>query len=387
MQLRQLDESNMTHGRHDKEIIYVTKPSLPPLDEYLPLLESIWKSRVLTNGGPFHQQFEKELCNYLGVKYISLFTNATVALITALKALSIKGDVITTPYSFVATAHALLWNECRPVFADIDPVTMNISPKSVEQLITPDVRAILAVHCYGRPCDVDTLDDISKRFNIPVIYDAAHAFGVTCHCGSVLNHGDLSVLSFHATKVFNTFEGGAIISGSSSMKSKIDQLKNFGFIDEVTVQEVGINGKMSELNAALGLIQLKHVEHSVKSREEIYTRYITSLENILGITCIQRDFKTGNNFSYFPILVDSLFPISRDSLYNVLKQNRIMSRRYFFPLISNMPMYHRFPSAEKSRLPIANDISQRILCLPIYDGISQGDVDEICTIIRNVTYA
>jgi dTDP-4-amino-4,6-dideoxygalactose transaminase len=246
--------------------IYVTQPFLPPLEEFIPYLQQIWDKKILTNGGPFHQQLEKELCDYLGVKHISLFTNCTIGLVTALQALRITGEVITTPYSFVATAHSLLWNGIKPVFVDVDPTTLNMDPSKIEAAITPQTTAIMPVHCYGHPCDVEAIQKIADNYNLKVIYDAAHAFGVKCHCGSVLNHGDLSVLSFHATKVFNTFEGGAIVCPNAKTKQRIDQLKNFGFVDETTVVAPGINGKMSDLNAAFGLLQLKHIDGALARR-------------------------------------------------------------------------------------------------------------------------
>ena len=253
--------------------IYVTQPSLPPLEDFIPYLETIWNNKILTNCGPFHQQLEKALCRYLGVEHIALFTNATIALITALQALRITGEVITTPYSFVATSHSLLWNGIKPVFVDIDPSTLNLDPKKIEAAITTQTTAIMPVHCYGHPCDVDAIQKIADNYNLKVIYDAAHAFGVQCHCGSILNHGDLSVLSFHATKVFNTFEGGAIICPDAKTKLRIDQLKNFGFVDETIVVAPGINGKMSEFNAALGLLQLKYVDQALARRKEIDLTY------------------------------------------------------------------------------------------------------------------
>ncbi len=253
--------------------IFVTKPTLPPLEEFVPYLQQIWDNKVLTNGGPFHEQLEQELCEYLGVEHICLFTNGTIALVTALQALRITGEVITTPYSFVATSHSLLWNGIKPVFADIDPNTLNLDPARIEAAITPQTTAIMPVHCYGHPCDVDAIQKIADNYNLKVIYDAAHAFGVQCHCGSVLNHGDLSVLSFHATKVFNTFEGGAIVCPDAKTKVRIDQLKNFGHVGEVTVVAPGINGKMSEFNAALGLLQLKYIDQALARRKEIDAAY------------------------------------------------------------------------------------------------------------------
>jgi dTDP-4-amino-4,6-dideoxygalactose transaminase len=266
--------------------IYVTQPYLPPLADFIPYLEQIWESKILTNGGPFHQELEKALSEYLGVKYISLFTNGTIALITALQALRITGEVITTPFSFVATSHSLLWNGIKPVFVDIDPNTLNIDPAKIEAAITPQTTAIMPVHCYGHPCDVDAIQRIADTYNLRVIYDAAHAFGVECHCGSVLNHGYLSVLSFHATKVFNTFEGGAIICPDYKTKKLIDQLKNFGFENELSVILPGINAKMSEINAAFGLLQLKYIDNALEFRKNIYEKYIEKLKNTFNILMI-----------------------------------------------------------------------------------------------------
>jgi dTDP-4-amino-4,6-dideoxygalactose transaminase len=360
--------------------IYVTKPSLPPLEDLLPYLQEIWDNRILTNSGPFHQQLEAELCRYLNVKYISLFSNATLALITALKALRITGEVITTPYSFVATTHSLDWNGIKPVFIDIDPRTLNIDPSKIEEAITPATTAIMAVHCYGIPCDVDAIERIAQKHNLRVIYDAAHAFGVTCHCESLLTHGDLSILSFHATKVFNTFEGGAIVSGDPSMKERIDQLKNFGFVDEVTLSATGINAKMSEFNAALGLLQLKHIDDELTKRSIIAKKYISELSNVAGINCLY-DGQLSTNFSYFPILVDNQHKSSRDAIYNRLKENKVYARRYFYPLISDFPMYRNLTSSSKINLPVANRASNEILCLPIYGSLPMSDQDRIISIV------
>ena len=273
-------------GQTQAEPIYVTRPELPSLEEFIPYLREIWDSRILTNGGPFHQQLEQKLCEYLGVKHIALFTNATLGLVTALQALRITGEVITTPYSFVATAHSILWNGIKPVFVDIDPVTLNLDPGQIEAAITPQTTAILPVHCYGHPCDVERIEAIADNYGLKVIYDAAHAFGVKCHCGSVLNHGDLSVLSFHATKVFNTFEGGAIICPDEKIRQRINHLKNFGYVDEVTVVAPGINGKMSEFNAALGLLQLKGIDQALAQRQAIDERYRAGLKHVRGIRCL-----------------------------------------------------------------------------------------------------
>ena len=298
--------------------IYVTQPNLPPLEEFIPYLRKIWDSKVLTNGGPFHQQLEQALCDHLGVKHLALFTNGTIALLTALQALRITGEVITTPYSFVATAHSLLWNGIKPVFVDIDPKTLNLDPSKIEAAITPQTTAILPVHVYGHPCDVEAIQQVADKHNLKVIYDAAHAFGVQCHCGSVLNHGDLSVLSFHATKVFNTFEGGAIVCPDAETKKYIDQLKNFGFVDEVTVVAPGINGKMSEVNAAFGLLQLDYIDQALARRKEIATSYREQLAGVKGIRCLGDAGERVANYAYFPILVEPDYPLSRDALYQKL---------------------------------------------------------------------
>lgn len=363
--------------------IFVTQPYLPPLSELIPYLEEIWSNKILTNGGPFHQQLEDELCEYLDVPHISLFTNATVALVTALQALRITGEVITTPYSFVATSHSLLWNGVKPVFVDVDPKTLNIDPDKIESAITPQTTAILAVHCYGHPCDVDSIQKIADTYNLKVIYDAAHAFGVKCHCGSVLNHGDLSVLSFHATKVFNTFEGGAIISPDLKTKTRIDQLKNFGHAGEINVVAPGINGKMSEFNAALGLLQLKYIDDAIQKRGVIDSEYRAQLASVKGVVCLPSSGEAAANFSYFPILVGKYYPISRDELYDRMKLNNIHPRRYFYPLISDFPMYRGLPSSSRDNLPVASLAASQVLCLPIYPDLDLKIVDEICGFIRS----
>lgn len=363
--------------------IYVTQPFLPPLEEFTAYLEQIWKNKILTNCGPFHQQLEKALCEYLGVEHIALFNNGTIALITALQALKIKGEVITTPYSFVATAHSLLWNGIQPVFVDIDPNTLNLDPSKIEAAITSKTTAIMPVHCYGHPCDVEAIQEIADRYNLKVIYDAAHAFGVQCDCGSVLKHGDLSVLSFHATKVFNTFEGGAIVCPDAQTKHYVDQLKNFGFVDEVTVDVAGINGKMSEVNAAFGLIQLSHIAAALEGRKKVDELYRSLLNGIKGIRCLQDAGENVANYSYFPILVDEGYPLTRDGLYQKMKDRNIFARRYFYPLISEFPMYKNFNSAESSNLPIAKDASEKVLCLPIYPGLNEQEIRQITTLIKN----
>ena len=358
--------------------IYVTQPHLPPLEEFIPYLEKIWANKILTNGGPFHQQLEQALCDYLGVKHLALFTNGTIALVTALQALRISGEVITTPYSFVATAHSLLWNGIKPVFVDIDPRTLNLDPAKIEAAITPQTTAIMPVHCYGNPCDVEAIQKIADNYNLKVIYDAAHAFGVQDAGGSVLRHGDLSVLSFHATKVFNTFEGGAIICPDAKTKQRIDHLKNFGIVDETTVVASGINGKMSEINAAFGMLQLQHINEALAKRQSVDAAYREALKGVAGISCLPRSAGTVANYSYFPILVEANYPLSRDELYQKLRDNNVYARRYFYPLITDFPMYRGMLSAQQTNLPIATIAAQKIICLPIYPDIPMRVVNEIC---------
>ncbi len=364
--------------------IYVTKPYLPPLDEFMPYLQEIWSTRNLTNGGPFHQHLEESLCAYLGVKHISLFTNGTVALVTALQALRISGEVITTPYSFVATSHSLLWNNIKPVFVDIDPHTFNLDANLIESAITPNTTAILPVHCYGVPCDVQAIKKIADNYNLKVIYDAAHAFGVKKNQESLLSFGDLSVLSFHATKVFNTFEGGAIVSPDEATKRRIDHLKNFGFVDETTVVAPGINGKMSEINAAMGLLQLKYVDKVISDREKIAEGYRLGLSDIKGVVLPNIDADTRHNYSYYPILIDDNYRMSRDDLFQLLRDNDIYARRYFYPLISDFPMYRGMPSAKLDNLQVAKRTSNQILCLPIYPEMESNVQDKIIELIKNI---
>jgi dTDP-4-amino-4,6-dideoxygalactose transaminase len=367
------------------EPIYVTQPYLPPLDEFIPYLRQIWDNKVLTNCGPFHQQLENAVSEYLGVEYISLFTNGTIALVTALQALRVTGEVITTPYSFVATSHSLLWNGIKPVFVDIDTNTLNMDPTKIEAAITPQTAAIMPVHCYGHPCDVNAIQKIADNYNLKVIYDAAHAFGVEDKGGSILRHGDLSVLSFHATKVFNTFEGGAIVCRDAKTKTRIDQLKNFGHVGEVNVVAPGINGKMSEFNAALGLLQLKYIGKALEKRKQIDARYRTQLKDVKGILCLGDAGETVANYAYFPILVGADYPITRDELNLRFKHNGVHPRRYFFPLISEFSMYRGLPSAHRGNLPIATESALKILCLPIYPDLDLSVVDEISCFIATQT--
>jgi dTDP-4-amino-4,6-dideoxygalactose transaminase len=361
--------------------IFVTKPLLPPVEEYKAYLDAIWASGHLTNGGPFHAQLEAALCDYLGVAEISLFNNGTIALLTALQAMRVEGEVITTPFSFVATSHAVLWTKSTPVFVDVDPDTLNLDPQAIEAAITPHTAAILPVHCYGHPADVDAIDAIGKAHGLPVVYDAAHAFGVNCHCGSVLNHGDLSVLSFHATKVFNTFEGGAIVSPTREMKENIDKLKNFGHDGETRVVQPGINGKVSELNAAFGLLQLKYVDAAIARRGEIDRRYRAGLAEVPGILCLPGSGESRSNHAYFPIRVQDGYRMSRDELYHHMKARGVHPRRYFYPLIPEFPMYSGLPSADLSRLPNAVKGASEILCLPIYPDLTNVQIDRVLDLI------
>jgi dTDP-4-amino-4,6-dideoxygalactose transaminase len=365
------------------ERIYVTQPHLAPLEEFIPYLRQIWDSKILTNAGPFHQQFEEALCKYLGVRHLALFTNGTLALLTALQALRVTGEVITTPYSFVATAHSLVWNGIKPVFVDVDPDTLNLDPAKIEAAITPQTTAIMPVHCYGKPCNVDAIQKIADNYNLKVIYDAAHAFGVQTDTGSVLEHGDLAVLSFHATKVFNTFEGGAIICQDAKTKQRIDHLKNFGFVDEVTVVASGINGKMSEINAAFGLLQLQHIDEALARRAQIDVMYRERLRDISGIRCLPKAGEKVANHSYFPILVGPEFPITRDELYQKFRDHDIYARRYFYPLISDFPIYRGLPSARRENLPIAHAAAQQVLCLPIFPALTDDMLDRIVGIIAD----
>jgi len=347
----------------------------------MPYLEEIWQEKWLTNNGSFHQQLESKLADYLGVEHLSLFANGTLALITALQALRVTGEVITTPYTFVATAHSLLWNKNKPVFVDIDPETLNIDPDKVEAAITPQTSAILAVHIYGKPCDTEKLQQIADIYGLKLIYDAAHAFGVTHNNQSVLNYGDLSILSFHATKVFNTFEGGAIICNDEKTKKRIDYLKNFGFADEVTVMAAGINGKMNEFQAALGVLQLDYIDQCIAARGAISQQYSLALKDIPGIRLLPKRTAEKENFSYFPILIEEEYSLTRDQLYDKLREQDIYARRYFYPLVSDFPMYRALPSAASINLPIAKGISEQILCLPIYPDLSQITLSKIIKVI------
>jgi len=366
------------------KIITVTQPCLPPIEEFIPYLQEIWNNKWLTNNGPLHKQLEKELANYLGVKYISLFSNGTLALISALQALNIQGEVITTPFSFVATTHSLWWNKITPVFIDIEPEYLNLDPSKIEAAITPLTTAIMPVHVYGNPCRMDEIQEIADRHGLKVIYDAAHAFGVKKDGVSVLNQGDLSVLSFHATKVYSTIEGGAIICHTPEMKHHIDNLKNFGFQSETLVEEPGINAKLNEFQAAYGLLQLKYIDGFIAKRKAIAEQYFRLLVDIKGIRFLSCEDTITYSYSYFPVFIEEkTFGISRNDLYEKLKENNIFTRRYFYPLISSFEPYRDLPSATIENLPNATKAAEEVLCLPIYVELSDIDIFKICTIIKN----
>jgi dTDP-4-amino-4,6-dideoxygalactose transaminase len=362
---------------------HVTQPYLPPLEEFLPYLREIWDSRQLTNSGPFHQQLENALCDYLGVQHLSLFANGTIALVTALQAQQLDGEVITTPFSFVATSHALTWNNLKPVFVDINADNFNLDPDKIEAAITPQTTAIMPVHCYGIPCDVERIQELADAHGLRVIYDAAHAFGVETRGQSLLNCGDMSVLSFHATKVFNTFEGGAVVCPDAETKQRIDCLKNFGFVDAETVTALGINGKMNEIQAAMGLLQLEYIDGVIEARRSIAERYRHTLANVPGIRCFRDPADTMLNCAYFPILVEPDHPFSRDELDARLKDEGIFGRRYFYPLISDFAMYRGLPSAAAENLPTATAVAQKVLCLPIYPDLEMSFISEIAAIVTD----
>jgi dTDP-4-amino-4,6-dideoxygalactose transaminase len=363
--------------------IFVTSPLLPPLEEFILYLEKIWESKWITNNGDFHQQLEAALCEYLGVKYISVFTNGTLPLITALQALRITGEVITTPYSFVATTHALWWNGIKPVFVDIDPQTLNLDPKKIERAITPKTTAIMPVHVYGNPCNMEEIQKIADKYGLKVIYDAAHAFGVSLNGESILNNGDMSTLSFHATKTYNTIEGGALICHDEKTKKRIDYLKNFGFAGETEVVAPGINAKMDEIRAAYGLLNLKYVDKAIENRKIIAETYRKGLKSIKGISYLNDLQGVKHNYSYFPIFVyEKEYGITRDELYNKLKEKNIFGRRYFYPLISDFSTYRELDSANPINLPIANMVADQVICLPIYDNLELKDVKRVINVIK-----
>lgn len=363
--------------------VYVTQPFLPPLEEFEEYLQQIWDSKFLTNNGKFHQELEKSLCEYLGVKHISLFSNGTLALITALQALHISGEVITTPYSFVATTHSLWWNNIKPVFVDIEPITFNIDPAKIEAAISPRTTAILPVHVYGNPCDIIRIQEISDEYGLKVVYDACHTFNVRINGIPVLNFGDISVMSFHATKVYNTFEGGAIVCHDEATKTRIDSLKNFGYVNDTSIEIPGINAKMNEVQAAMGLLQLKYINGIIEKRRQIAMRYRNELKDINGITCLDDMEGVNHCYSYFPILIDKdKYGKTRDEVFEDLNKQRIFSRRYFYPLISQFPIYKGLESARPGAMPVAERVTEQVLCLPIYPDLSFDASKRIISILN-----
>lgn len=362
----------------DKNIITVTSPLLPDLGEFNEMLKQIWDSKWITNNGVFHAKLEKALADYLKVPYVSLFTNGTLPLITALQALRITGEVITTPYSFVATTHALWWNGIKPVFVDVDWNTGCMDPSKIEAAITPKTTAIMPVHVYGKPCDVKAIQDIADKYGLKVIYDAAHAFGVEVNGESVLNSGDLSTLSFHATKVYNTIEGGAMIMHDEKTKKRIDYLKNFGFAGETEVVAPGINSKMDEMRSAYGLLNLKQVDKAIELRHQAAIKYREALRDVEGIEIWEDNPGVKHNYIYFPIFVHaSEYGITRDELYFKMREQGVLGRRYFYPLISEFSTYRGLPSATKENLPVATKMAEEVICLPMHHALSDEDIQRV----------
>ena len=366
----------------DNKQITVTSPLLPNLADFNDMLKQIWDSKWITNNGSFHKQLEKELAIYLKVPYISLFTNGTLPLITALQALRITGEVITTPYSFVATTHSLWWNGCKPVFVDIDPRTGNIEPDKIEAAITPMTTAIMPVHVYGKPCDTKRIQEIADKYGLKVIYDAAHAFGVEVNGESIMNAGDMSTLSFHATKVYNTIEGGALVMHDEETKKKIDYLKNFGFANEVEVVAPGINSKMDEMRAAYGLLNLKQVDAAIEARHQVAIKYREALRPVEGITFMDDMPGVKHNYSYFPIFIDAdKYGMTRDELYYKMKEQNVLGRRYFYPLISEFSTYRGLDSANPENLPNAHKMADSVICLPMHHELKDEDINRILNTI------
>lgn len=362
--------------------ITVTSPLLPDREEFNKFLQEIWETKWITNNGCFHQELERALCKYLEVPYVSLFTNGTLPLITALQALRITGEVITTPYSLVATTHALWWNGIKPVFVDIDSRTCNLDPEKIEAAITPKTTAIMPVHCYGKPCDTKAIQSIADKYGLKVIYDAAHAFGVKVDGESILEAGDMSTLSFHATKVYNTIEGGALVMHDERTKKRIDYLKNFGFSGETTVVAPGINSKMDEVRAAYGLLNLRQVDQAISSRHRVADRYREALREVDGITFFDDIPRVRHNYSYFPIFIDAeKFGMTRDELYFKMRENKVLGRRYFYPLISTFSTYRSLESSNPKYLPVATKMADEVICLPMHHELSVSDIKRVLEVI------
>lgn len=368
---------------NEEKLITVTSPLLPDLNDFKTMLEDIWKRKWLTNNGHYHEELEKALADYLGVKYISLFTNGTLPLITALQAMRITGEVITTPYSFVATTHSIWWNGLKPVFVDIDEATGNIDPEKIEAAITPHTTAIMPVHVYGTPCNIKRIQEIADIYGLKIIYDAAHAFGVRVNGESVLKAGDMSTLSFHATKVYNTIEGGALICHDEATKKRIDYLKNFGFADETTVVAPGINSKMDEIRSAYGLLNLKQVDCAIEKRKAIAIKYRAALKDIAGIRFLPDIEGVRHNYAYFPIFISEEYGVSRDDLYALLQKHNIYGRRYFYPLISTFSAYKGLDSANPANLPVAHKLANQVLCLPMFATLDDEGVNRVIEVITN----
>ncbi len=366
----------------ENKTITVTSPLLPDLKEFEKMLEDIWQRKWLTNNGHYHQELEKALAEYFNVPYLSLFTNGTLPLITALQTMKITGEVITTPYSFVATTHSIWWNNLKPVFVDVEEETGNIDPEKIEAAITPQTTAIMPVHVYGTPCNTKRIKEIADIYGLKVIYDAAHAFGVKVNGESILEEGDMSTLSFHATKVYNTVEGGALVCHDEATKKRIDYLKNFGFAGETTVVAPGINSKMDEIRAAYGLLNLQQVDEAIAKRKHVAELYREILKNVPGIRFLNDIKGVRHNYSYFPIFItEKDFGMSRDALYEKLKENNILARRYFYPLISNFPVYRGLDSATPENLPVATKLAEQVLCLPMYADLTDTDVERILKVV------
>lgn len=366
----------------EKNTITVTSPLLPDLEEFELMLKEIWSSKWITNNGQFHKQLEKALCEYLKVPYISLFTNGTLPLLTALQALRITGEVITTPYSFVATTHSIWWNGCKPVFVDIDPSNCGIDPDKIEAAITPKTTAIMPVHCYGKPCDMARIQEIADKYGLKVIYDAAHAFGVEVDGKSVLEYGNMATLSFHATKVYNTLEGGALVMHDEQTKKRIDYLKNFGFAGETEVVAPGINSKMDEVRAAYGLLNLRQVDEAIEKRHQVAVKYREALRDVKGVRFFDDMPGVRHNYSYFPIFINAdEYGMTRDELYFKMKEKGVLGRRYFYPLISTFSTYRSLPSAAPENLPVATRIANEVICLPMHHGLSEEEVNRILELI------
>jgi dTDP-4-amino-4,6-dideoxygalactose transaminase len=370
---------------NSSDSIFVTRPNLPPLEKLYPYLEKIWETKILTNNGPFHNIFEQKLAKFLGVNHINLFCNGTLALVIGLQALRITGNVITTPFSFPATTHALKWNNISPVFCDIEEESLNIDPNKIETLITSETSAVMPVHVYGHPCDTERIQEIADKYGLKVIYDAAHVFGVKMKGRNLLLEGDISILSFHGTKLFTTFEGGALISKNEAFKKRIDFLKNFGFLDEITITSPGINGKMNELQSAVGILSLEIVDEEIANRKKISETYFELLKKIKGVKLFNHFKGYDYNYAYLPILINKgQSAEARDQVYNILKKQNIFARRYFYPLISNMLPYQGLRSASRENLPVANRVADRILCLPLYGSLSVKNVHRICELIKSI---